>query len=150
MKGEISVKRIICALLILFMLPACAFALDLDDFNMCAYIFGEPEIDPSSGKTVKNYVMFESDGCTVSFKEENGTIMNISVNGDGVPFLAYSMAAIMVFDPDSANLTSNAGQLLSMFLMNRKESEETYGTIAAGGFFAIGKNENGYIFIVGK
>ena len=144
-----DMKKLLCLLLALCLLPACAFAVDIDDFNTYAYVFDVPELGESVGES-NGYVFYESDGCIISLKEENGEINSVVINGDGISFMAYAMAAIMVIDSDSSHLSDNAGQFISMFMMNRNKEKETYGYLAAGGFFVISKNDKGYIFLAGK
>lgn len=152
MKNErgIYMKKLLCLLLALCLLPACAFAVSVEDFNMYASIFGEPELDTSSGKTSNSYIFFESEDCIISFKEENGEIKTIIVNGDGIPFIVYSMAAIMAFDQDSSNFTDNAGRFMTMFLLNRTATETETGYLPAGYYYAFSKDERGYVFLIGK
>lgn len=125
-----------------------AVKLDLSEFNMYASVFGEPEFT-TDGTYVDGYTLYKADGCTVAFWDENLTITRIAVIGDGVPFLAYSMAAIMFFCPDSAYYTENAGNLFSSFILARSNGDQ-YGATNTGMMFAIQKRESDYMFIIGK
>ena len=142
-------KRMISLLLVLCLFPVCACALDLDSFNEYAEIFGESSLDESKGISANGLTIFMGKPCNVTFSEEEGVLKRIIVDGDGASFLAYSMAAIMAFDPSSENYAANAGQLLSAFLLCRT-SGESYGKISTGELLLIQKQDNGYFFTVGK
>ena len=141
-------KRFLCTLLVLCLIPVCVSAVDLSDFNMYAYIFGEDEIDLSAGRTSKAFTIYESNGCTIAFKEEDGEIKTIVVEGDGLPFVSYAMAAIMFFAPDSSDFVLNSGRFLSQFLMFRRKQETEMGTLSTGANFQITTSDKGALFMV--
>lgn len=141
-------KRLVCVLLILCVLPVCAFGIDFDGFNQYAEVFGAKEIDPSSAIQANGLSFCSVGGQRVTFSEDDGALKRIFIEGDGVDFLAYSMAAIMMFD-SSENYSANAGQLLSAFLLSRSENE-SYGTTVSGCLFLIQKQDKGYVFTIGK
>lgn len=143
-------KRFLCALMILCLVPVCAFCADLDDFNMYASIFGEEEIDSKTLTKYPPYSMYNASGCTVAFYEDGGKVTRIIVEGDGDAFFAYSMAAIMFFDSSSEDFAENAGQLLSSFLLCRNSSEGSAGQTKTGEIIYVEKAEKGYRFIVGS
>ena len=145
-----KMKRFVCALLVLCLIPVCAFCVDLDEFNMYASIFGEEELDADSGQTQDSRTFYRPGDCIVAFNEKGSSVNSIMVNGDGIPFLAYSMAAIMYFDPSSENYSANAGQFFSTFLLCRNKSEESYGSLVNGEYIVVEKIDKGYMFIVGK
>ena len=151
MKGEMKMKRFLCVLLVCLMVVPSAFALDLEDFNMYAYIFGEEELDASKAISASGLIMIDRTSCRVTFSEDDNGIKRIIVDGDGIPLLAYSMAAIMTFDSDSSHFSANAGQLLSAFLMSRN-GETQQGQIANRNFFLIEKKEDnkGFFFTIGR
>ena len=145
-----GMKRFLCALLVLCLIPVCVSAADFSDFNMYAYLFGEEEIDFASGVASGNFVICHSDGCTVSYKEEDGEVKTIVVEGDGLPFVAYAMAAIMFFEPDSSSYIINAGRFLSAFLLFRRDHEPVTRQVTLDTYFGIRDSEKGFLVLVGK
>ena len=138
-------KRIACVVLIMILLPACALAVNLDLFNDYAGLFGEPEL--KDGTFDGKYTVFNSEGCTIYFREMEDDLI-IYVEGDGDPFFAYSVAAIMYIEPDSSAFAYNCGILLSTFLLNR-EGQGTAHTMA-GNLIMIQKRNDGYMFAVNR
>lgn len=144
-----NMKRIACLILVACLLPVCAFALDLDNFNTYASIFGESELSANGALSANGLTIIKAGTCRITFNEDGNTLKRIIVEGDGVSFLAYSMAAIMQFDPDSANYASNAGQLLSAFLLCRTNGEGMGNTVS-GNLIYIQKSDSAYYFTIGK
>lgn len=139
-------KRIACVLCILCLLPVAASADRLGDFNLYAQAFGEPIL--SGGQDNGKYTVYESDGCRISFQE--GETVRIYVEGDGIPFLAYAMAAVMAFDPSAGNYTRNAGRFFSLFLLSRSDTETHAEYTETGGLMGIRRKDSGFLFYVGK
>ena len=144
MKGD-TMKRIVCAVLILCLLPVCALAVDLDLFNEYASVFGVPEL--KDGTFDGKYTIFNSEGCTIYFREMEDDLI-IYVEGDGDPFIEYSVAAIMYIEPDSSAFSSNCGAFLSLFLLNR-EGQGTAMT-KAGNMLLIQNRGDAYMFAVNR
>lgn len=142
-------KRIICALLILCIIPACAFAIDLEEFNVFASVLGAQEIDESALKVAGKYMGIVQTDCNLYFEEEEGKLKSIFIDGKGEDFLAYCCAAIHVFDPDG-NTTTNHGQLLSMMLLARTSKEHQTGQTSTGYYFFIEPSEKGFLFLIGE
>ena len=132
-------------MLILCLLPVCALAVDLDLFNEYASVFGVPEL--KDGTFDGKYTTFNSEGCTIYFRELEDDLI-IYVEGDGDPFFAYSVAAIMCIEPDSSAFAYNCGMLLSTFLLSR-EDRGTAET-KAGNLIMIQKRGNGFMFAVNR
>lgn len=135
-------KRIICAVLILCILPVCALAVDLDLFNEYASVFGVPEL--KDGTFDGKYTTFISEDCTIYFREMEDDLI-IYVEGDNDPFFAYSVAAIMYIEPDSSAFSENCGIFLSNFLLQNSTAHTK-----AGNLIMIQKRENGYMFAVNR
>ena len=144
-------RKLIAVILIICILPTCAFALDLTAFNTNAYICGEKEgLDESKGNQSDPYIIFSANDCLIGFLEENDQISNIVVQGDGSHFLAYAMAAIMVFVGDNDLFAENAGTLLSCFLLVRGSGKEKMFYTTAGQVIYIRPHNDEYFFTVGK
>ena len=143
-----NMKRIICAILVLCMLPACASALDLEEFNAMAYVLGASEIDVSALKTAGKYSGIVQDECSLYFEETAGKLSGIYIDGTGDKFLAYCCAAIRVFDP-TGSTTANHGQLLTMYLMAHTHKDHHTGQTSNGYYFFIEPSETGFLFIIG-
>ena len=152
MKNErgTPMKRLLCVILVLCLFPAYALCVDFDSFNAYAAVFGATEIDPSKALEAKGLTICTVGAQRVTFSEhEDGSLKRIFIEGDGVDFLAYSMAAIMMFDPSSDNYAVNAGQLLSAFLLSRTQSESA-GETVEGNVFLIQAQNKGFVFTIGK
>lgn len=145
-EGE-TMKRFVCVFLILCLLPVCAFAVDLDEFNIFASVIGAPELDSATAQNVNGYSRFIQGDCSIIFSEKDGK-SNIFVQGSGDEFLAYCCAAIHVFDLNG-NTTSNHGQLLTMYFLAHTETEHQTGQTSNGYFFFIEPREAGYMFMIG-
>ena len=141
---EVTMKRLICVFLILCLLPACAFGVDIDLFNDYAGTFHAPEL--KDGAFDGKYTTFTSEGCTIYFREMEDDLI-IYVSGDGDPFFAYCVAAIMYIEPDSSALSYNCGMLLSYYLLT--EEQETFPSYA-GNLMMIQRRDNGYMFAVNR
>lgn len=142
-------KRFLCALIILCLLPICASALDLSEFNAMAYVLGASEIDESKLKTNGNYSGIIQDDCSIYFIEESGKLIQIYIVGEGDKFLAYCCAALKVFDP-SGSTTTNHGQLLTMYLLAHMHTEHQTGQTENGKFFFVEQDEKGFGFMIGE
>ena len=137
-------KRIICFLLVVCLIPACASAINITMFNEFVSFFGEEKLE--SGKEINESIVFSSNGCLILFEEdETGNIKTITVGGSGDSFLAYSLAAVMYFDQSTANFEKNAGKLFVAFLMCRASETERVATLEAGATLVLGKNGSDYV-----
>lgn len=147
-------KRFIAVFLICMMVIPSAFALETDEFNMYSSIFGASEISNGSERENEKgkFSSFTSDGCNIIFRELDSSLKSIGVYGEGDKFLAYSSAAIMMFDPSSGNRTSNFGQLLMSYLMQcgSPSAENSMGTTGTGVMFGISYKDDQFSFVISK
>lgn len=144
-----GMKRLFCALLILCLLPVCACALDLYEFNVFASVVGVDELDESAGKTAGKYTGFVKDDCHIYFVESDGKLTNIFIEGKGDNFISYCCAAIHVFDVNG-NKTSNHGQFLTMYLIAHTQEGHQTGQTSNGYYFFIEPSEKGFTFMIGE
>ena len=142
-------KRLLCVLLILCVLPVCASALDLDEFNTCSVVMGASELDIANAKIAGQYTGFIQDNCFIYFDEEGGKLKNIFIDGQGDSFLAYCCAAIHVFDLNG-DKTRNYGQLLIMYMLSHTEEGHRTGQTSNGTFFFMEQSEKGFMFMIGE
>ena len=141
-------KRLACFLLILCLVPVCAFALDLSEFNDIASVFGADRIDEKTATVKNGAYYYNSDDCQIIIVEESGEFSQIFITGKGDAFLAYCAAAIYV--SDSANsFVSNNGQLLTVYLMAHKGGRLN-GQMTHGQYFFIEQKDDYFIFMTGK
>lgn len=141
-------KRFICVLIVCLMV-APALAETVDDFNLYADMFGANDV--SNGDARDDRIRFIQDGCTITFGLDGEEIISALIQGDGDPFLAYSLAAIMVHDPVSANVAHNGGQLLLYYLMCKDEPGDHLGQTVSGCYFQVERKENeGFSFMIMK
>ena len=147
MKGDCNMKRFVCVVLLLCVFATSASALSLEEFNACAYSFGVPELDAATGDVRPPYTRFVSDGCTITFSEKDGRIDTIFVEGVGDSFIPYCSCALLTLDRGD-DLTDNAGNLLLLYLLSRKE-EEKYTLTKTGLFMMFKLSEGIYSFSVG-
>ena len=144
-------KKLVAAIMIICILPACSFALDLTAFNANAYVCGEKEmLDETTGKQADPYIVFQANGCLIGFQEENDKITQIVVQGDGSHFLAYAMAAILVFADDYKSFNENAGTLLSCFLLARSGEKGQALYTTTGQAIYIQPHNDEYFFTIGQ
>ena len=151
MKNErgLTMKRFLCALLILCFVPICAFALDLSEFNIYASVLGSPEINEDELKSSGKYKGITQGDSNIYFEEDENELNSIFVDGNGEDFLAYCCAAIHVFDPNG-DTTRNHGQLLTMYFLARTKTEHQTGETSNGLYFFIEPSEKGFLFMIGK
>ena len=143
-------KKIICILLVLCIFPVCAFALDLDEFNVFASVVGVSELDINEAKVSDFHYGFVKEGCKIYIDEKvKGKIDGIYIIGKGDSFLAYCCAAIHVFDQHTSS-SSNYGQLLTMYLMAHTTEEYQAGETQNGYLFFIQKTDGEYMFLIGE
>lgn len=142
-------KRFLCLLLILCIIPACVFAIDIDEFNACSAVLGAKELDIANAESAGKYTRFTQDDCSIIFQEESGKLKNIFVEGKGDEYLAYCCAAIHVFDP-KGDTTKNFGQLIIMYLTAHRTTEHQTGQTSNGNYFFIEQTENGFMLMVGE
>ena len=142
-------KKLIAVLLIMIMIPVCSCAATISDFNVNALICGESSLDESTAKPFSDMTMYTAGGCSISFKMDGDNIEKIYVQGDGISFLAYSMAAVRCFDDSLDDLIENSGRLFSVYLLAR-QGEDQFGKILTGEMFAVSPYKNEYIFMITK
>ena len=142
-------KKVIAIALIICLVPACSYALDLSEFNANAVMLGEKEIDLSTEGRLGNYITYTSNGCQIGFVEQENQISNVLLDGDGVSFLAYAMAAIMLFDDNANTFRENAGKLLAAYLLLRT-SDRQYDIISTGQAFVLMRIDDACIFTIGR
>ena len=119
-------KKFLCLLLILCILPVCAFAGYLDVFNIYAKVMEVPQLDESMKVSGKNNMdIYRSDMCTIAFSlKSSGYPECIIVEGNDINFFAYSLASLMYFD-DMKYFSAYAASLLSDAMMCRSGGEKT-------------------------
>ena len=138
-------KKVILIALVLCLLFSCAYADMKEDFNSNTVVFGSLPLLDSMAKEKGEYTIYEVKGCKITFKGEE----RIFVQGEGTEFLAYSMAAILTFEPGKGNFKDNAGLLLAYYLLSRDGTQQTWTT--PGGLLAlIQPDEKEFIFAIGK
>ena len=142
-------KRIICVLLALCLLPAFAFAIDLTEFNVFASVLGASELDIKDASVSGNHIGFVKDGCKIYIDEKGGKIDGIYIDGQGDSFLAYCSAAVHVFDPNGST-TQNNGQLLTMYLMAHETTDYMTGQTQNDYYFFVQKQDNSFFFMIGE
>ena len=147
MKEVINMKRFICSLLILCIVPVLACANDYTDFNIYASMFGAEEIDFSTPQTVNGKDVFVAGDGFVGLESKDGTTTSVSVFGKGDSFLIYSMAAISIIENKNTNFVTNCGQLLSSYLMSQNGTEQKSMT-KDGHFFMIQPYNNMFLFVI--
>lgn len=137
-------------MIIICLIPVCSFAATISDFNVNALICGESSLDESTAKPFSDMTMYTAGDCSISFKMSGDNIERIYVQGDGISFLAYSMAAVRCFDDSLDDLIENSGRLFSVYLLAR-QGEDQYGKTMTGEMFAFSPYNDEYIFmIIGK
>ena len=57
---------------------------------------------------------------------------------------------MMEFDPDSANVAHNGGQLLLYYLMGKDEPGKHMGQTVSGCYFTLERENEGYSFTIMK
>lgn len=147
MKEGKKMKRFLCSLLILCIVPVLACANDYTDFNIYASMFGAEEMDFSKPQTVNGKDVFPAGEGFVGLESTNGTTTSVSVSGKGDAFLIYSMAAISIIENNNTNFVANCGQLLSSYLMAQKGTERTSMT-KDGHFFTIQPYNDMFLFVI--
>ena len=130
--------------------PACASVPDHKVFSLYSEVFGAHDIDDAKADMVNNYSRFYQDGCTITFKEENGELVYALISGEGDSFLAYCYAILFQFDPDPEHSAHNGGNLLACYLMAHGTTEEQFGTTASGTGFILKKDKEGFAFSMKK
>ena len=134
-----NMKRIICAVLVLFLLPVCASAVwtddYLEDFSIYAELFGAPELDKSTAFTSDVLTLYSAGKSMVGFSTESGKLKGVTVFAEGDDFLIYSMAALSLLEKSNANFTYNCGALLAAYLMCHKDNGEARTGVTKDGLF---------------
>lgn len=139
----------------IILIASSASALDLENFNDYAAVFGASEIDLASADTVGLYSQIEQDDCEIilkAYEDEklSDRVQFIFITGTGDNFLAYSAAAILHFAPDG-NRTNDLGQLITSYLLARNNAGPHQGQISSGDHFSIEKQEDGkFLFMIGE
>ena len=142
-------KRLLCAVLVLILLPVLAVASDFEEFNLYASVLGANELDPEKSRSSDVYTQYEQDGCSVGFEMKDGSVSSVFIDGDGVSFLAYCCAALHIFDPDGS-ATSNHGQLLTAYLLSKNADEYSAGQTTNGKYFFVTYADGQYSFMAVK
>lgn len=143
-------KRFLCVLLVCLMIIPAAHAADFENFNMYAEIFGAHEVREADGDARDPYIRFIQDGCTITFRIDNGKIGFATISGEGDAFLAYCFAAMMEFEPETKYAASNGGQLLMYYLIGKESKKEEVGYTVSGRLFTIEWSNKGCSFIIGE
>ena len=146
-------KKFLVVLLVCVMFIPSAFAVDTNDFNIYASVFGASEVNNGTESTNDNgniVTQYYSDECRIVFIEESGKTKSIAIVGQGDKFLAYCAAAIMVFDHISDNRTTNYGQLLSIYLLaiGDNSKEDHTGMTVSGSLMAMQNSGESCRFII--
>lgn len=146
MKKVLSVLLLCVMALTIF--ASSAFALDLDDFNKHAGVFGIPKLDASQGKentdSGTTTTLFDVGGCYIVFVESGGKLMAIAVQGQGENLLLYAVAAACVFDPATEHMAENLGNLFYAYILIRSpyNTEEYFpGTLVSTDTFRVSKQD---------
>lgn len=142
-------KKPLIIIVLLCFICSIATAETIHDFDVKAIVCGESSIDLSTAVELNGMTMYKAGDCQVVFKMKGDEIERIYVMGDGVQFLAYSMAAVMTFDPSTDNLSENAGRLFSLFIFARTDPEQ-YGKILTGETFTVQQYNGAYLFTIGE
>ena len=152
-----TVKRIICAVLVLCLLPACAlagFSKDyVEDFNILAELFGAPELE--------NTPLYTSDGMTTykmgdgfcGFSVDSGELRGVSTTETGEAFLICSVIMLMVLEGSATNIMDNCGVLFSTYMMCKmNKGEQRTATTDSGILIMVEKygSENQYMMVAYK
>lgn len=137
-------RKIVCTALIICFLPVCSLAADLTEFNANAVALGEKAISESDGTKTGDVIIYTVGDCSLTFDE---TV--ITIQGDGTSFLAYAMAAIMVYDHNPDTFTDNAGKLFSAFLLAKNNGLQ-HQMLSTGSFFFINNTDYGFLFVIGR
>lgn len=152
-----TVKRIICAVLVLCLVPVCAlagFTKDyVEDFNILAELFGVQELGKTPVHTADGLITYETKGGFVGFSVESGELRGVSVTDSGDNFLVYSVILLMVLESSTTNIMDNSGFILSTYMMclMDKGAERT-AVLDSGILFMIKKygSENQYMMVAYK
>lgn len=137
-------KRLLCVILILCVIPVVASATDyIDRFNDYAAVFGLRGVE-GNGQTVKSKTMYIVDGSYVGFQEDENTgeLSSIFVSGEGDNLLIYTISAICVMENTTNHFSDNCGLLLTQYLMCRMKQETVYFS-TKGGLFVLVEPYNG-------
>lgn len=146
-------KRFFCMCLVLLMFVPSAYALNIDDFNLYAGVFGEAELSDGKEKKTESGIVtkFDTVSGLITFTEKDGKLNSINIYGKGDDFISYCCAAIMTADTDSKNASENFGAFI-MNLQLTKGAEGTdprYFNLVSGTICAIAKNADyGYRLMV--
>lgn len=121
------VKRFVCALLALCLLPVCAFALEIstfvDDYNTYAeYLFGISKIEPVSLGSLE----FRSDSVIVSIDE------CVSVFGSDIMEVISSACCVLRCVDNAGDSLDQYARILHAYFLNRIKGKETRATTASG------------------
>lgn len=141
-------KRVLCVVLIACLVPACSFAVDLADFNEHAMSLGEKKVGEADAHKIGEVTVYTAGNCSLIFNEDNeNAIESIILQGNGISFLSYAMAAIMLFDNNPVAYSDNAGKLFYSFLLARTNGMQQAYT-SSGAFFYISSLENGEFYFM--
>lgn len=156
MKGDIEMKRFVCSLLVLCLIPVCAFCDGLEsvllDFGVAAKVCGAPELPGSFSRTEKpTFDMLEyriSDKLITGFMEKNGEIsggyvvcLDPALQGD---FLALSATHVLCMCGTSEGVGAYP-YILDMFL-DARQGRETTEKVVGNMMFSIYAMKTGIAF----
>lgn len=143
-------KRLLCVILFLCVIPVVASATDyIDRFNDYAAVFGLRGVE-GNGQTVKGKTMYVVDGSYVGFQENENTgeLYSMFVSGEGDNLLIYTISAICVMENTTDNFSDNCGLLLTHYLTCRMKQETVYFS-SKGGLTVLIESYNGkYMTII--
>ena len=151
-----NVKRIVCAVLVLCLLPACAlagFSKDyVEDFNILAELFNVQELGKTAAYNSDGMALYTFNGGMVGFSVHAGELDGVTVTGTGENFLIYSVIAFMVLESSAKNIVDHSGILFSTYLMCRQDNGKERTAVADGGIIFMIKSygEDGQYMMVAQ
>lgn len=156
MKGDMEMKRFVCSLLVLCLIPVCAFCDGLEsvlaNFSVAAKVCGAPELPDSFSRTEKStFDMLEyriSDKLITGFMEKDGEIsggyvvcLDSAFQGD---FLALSATHVLCMCGTSECVGAYPF-LLDMFL-DARQGRETTEKVVGNMMFSMFPMKTGIAF----
>lgn len=143
-------KKLICFVLILCVIPLSAMAVEpkdiINEWNAKTIIFPAPKL--SADQFSDN--VFTGNGWKVAFHEESGKISSYGVfakNADDFIPLCVVAGIMMVKDYEVSELTTFVGKLTSSYFL-LKSGEEIVPATFGMYIFAIDKTADGFFFTI--
>lgn len=143
-------KKLICFILILCVIPLSAMAIEakdiINDWNAKTIIFPAPKL---SMDQFSNNV-FTGDGWKVAFHEEYGKISSFGIfakNADDFIPLCVVAGIMMVRDYEVSELTTFVGKLTSLYFL-LKSGEEIIPATFGMYIFTIDQTNDGFFFTI--